>query len=72
MKEFYRNLLSWDVETMFLRGKQVDTYTQALEALLQLPHIPPSRDAYKKIKVDIIKGELPLDLVLKKIGRPDV
>ncbi|XP_057719611.1 uncharacterized protein LOC130934037 [Arachis stenosperma] len=54
VQEFYRNLLTGDTQTVFLIEQQLDTPTQAFKALLQLPHIPPSRDAYPKIKADVI------------------
>ncbi|KAL4321594.1 hypothetical protein AHAS_Ahas14G0126100 [Arachis hypogaea] len=71
VREFYGNLLRRDTETVFLRELQLDTSAQAFEALLQLPHILPSRDAYSKIKADVIKGTILLDTILKKIGRPE-
>ncbi|QHO12428.1 uncharacterized protein DS421_15g506830 [Arachis hypogaea] len=52
-------------------GVQLDTFTHALEALLQLPHIPPSRDAYLKIVADLSQGKKSLDAVLKRIGLPE-
>ncbi|XP_057732746.1 uncharacterized protein LOC130948055 isoform X2 [Arachis stenosperma] len=44
VKEFYANLLKGDTETVFLRGVQLDTSPHSLEALFQIPHIPPSRE----------------------------
>ncbi|XP_057728890.1 uncharacterized protein LOC130944545 [Arachis stenosperma] len=71
VKKFYGNLLKVDAKIVFLRGVQLDTSTHAFEALLQLSHIPPNRNAYIKIVADLIQGKISLDAVLKKIDRPD-
>ncbi|KAL4277007.1 hypothetical protein AHAS_Ahas20G0264100 [Arachis hypogaea] len=71
VREFYENMLKADVETIFLCGVQLDTSPHAFEILLQLPHIPPNRDVYPKIKADVIKGDISLDTILKKIVRPE-
>ncbi|XP_052108277.1 uncharacterized protein LOC127740716 isoform X1 [Arachis duranensis] len=65
VKEFYGNLLKRDAPTVFLRG------VKPLEALLQILHIPPARDAYPHIVKDLTSGKLSLDMVLKKIGLPE-
>ncbi|RYR59517.1 hypothetical protein Ahy_A05g025411 [Arachis hypogaea] len=70
VKEFYENLLKREATTIFLRGVTLDTSDHILEALLQIPHIPPARDAYPNIVKDLTVGKLSLDAVLKKIGLP--
>ncbi|QHO46003.1 uncharacterized protein DS421_6g183610 [Arachis hypogaea] len=71
VKEFYRNLLKRDAPTVFMRSVTLDTFDHALEALLDISHIPPARDAYPQIVKELTSGKLSLDVVLKKIGTPD-
>ncbi|QHN92971.1 uncharacterized protein DS421_17g588640 [Arachis hypogaea] len=71
VKEFYANLLKRDAQTVFLRGVTMNTSNTTLEGLLDIPHIPPARDAYTQIMTDITKGKISLDAVLKKIGQPE-
>ncbi|RYR32142.1 hypothetical protein Ahy_B01g057133 [Arachis hypogaea] len=71
VKEFYSNFLKRDAPTNFLRGVTLDTSDTALEALLDIPHIPPARDAYTQIMKDVTTGKLSLDMVLEKIGLPE-
>ncbi|RYR58279.1 hypothetical protein Ahy_A05g023938 [Arachis hypogaea] len=71
VKEFYENLLKRDTPTILLRGVTLDTSNHALEALLQIPHIPLARDAYTQIVKDLTSGKLSLDVVLKRIGQPE-
>ncbi|RYR20249.1 hypothetical protein Ahy_B03g065342 [Arachis hypogaea] len=60
-----------DAPTVFLRGVTLDTSDTALEALLDILHIPPARDAYTQIMKDVTTGKLSLDVVLEKIGQPE-
>ncbi|RYR08799.1 hypothetical protein Ahy_B05g076637 [Arachis hypogaea] len=71
VKEFYTNFLKRNAQTIFLRGVTLDTSDTALEALLDIPHIPPSRDAYTGIMKDVTIGKISLDVVLEKIGQPE-
>ena len=48
----------------------MDTSNQALEAILNIPHIPVEKDDYSKIKVDVFKGRVSLTPILERIGRP--
>ncbi|XP_016199841.1 uncharacterized protein LOC107640853 [Arachis ipaensis] len=41
VREFYKNLQKKDAPIIFLRGVTLDTSDAALEALLDIPHIPP-------------------------------
>ncbi|RYR65572.1 hypothetical protein Ahy_A03g011509 [Arachis hypogaea] len=50
----------------------MDTSDTALEALLGIPHIPSPRDAYTQIVKDLLSSQLSLDVVLRKIGTPEV
>ncbi|XP_072086660.1 uncharacterized protein [Arachis hypogaea] len=69
--KFYANLLKRDAKTIFLRGVTLDTSDSALEALLDILHIPPARDAYTQVMKDVSSGKFSLDVVLEKIGQPE-
>ncbi|RYR48848.1 hypothetical protein Ahy_A07g034920 [Arachis hypogaea] len=71
VKEFYVNFLKRDTPTVFLRGVTLDTSDTALEAHLDIPHIPPTRNAYTQIMKNVTKGKISLEVVLEKIGLPE-
>ncbi|RYR19719.1 hypothetical protein Ahy_B03g064591 [Arachis hypogaea] len=71
VKEFYANFLKRDAPTVFLRGVSLDTSDTALEALLDISHIPLARDAYTQIMKDVTMGKISLDVVLEKIGQAE-
>ncbi|QHO49581.1 uncharacterized protein DS421_1g15230 [Arachis hypogaea] len=69
-REFYANYRNWELESVFLRGKRLDTFNQALEAILKIPHIPPEKDDYSRIKASVSKGRMSLTPILERISRP--
>ncbi|QHO24088.1 uncharacterized protein DS421_12g369170 [Arachis hypogaea] len=71
VKEFYANSLKRDAPTIFLGGVTLDTSDTALEALLDIPHIPLARDACTQVMKDVSLGKISLDVVLEKIGQPE-
>ncbi|RYR04043.1 hypothetical protein Ahy_B06g083564 [Arachis hypogaea] len=71
VKEFYASFLKRDAQTVFLRGVTLDTSDTALDALMDILHIPLARDAYTQIMKDVTMGKISLDVVLEKIGLPE-
>ncbi|RYR20015.1 hypothetical protein Ahy_B03g065082 [Arachis hypogaea] len=69
VKKFYANFLKRDAQTVFLRGVTLDTSDTALEAVLDIPHIPLARNANTQIMKDMTTGTISLDVVLEKIGQ---
>ncbi|XLR23385.1 hypothetical protein S83_051285, partial [Arachis hypogaea] len=68
--EFYANYQAWETKSVFLWGTRLDTSNQALEAILNIPHILLERDEYSKLKADVFKGKVSLTPILERIGRP--
>ncbi|QHN82116.1 uncharacterized protein DS421_20g692880 [Arachis hypogaea] len=70
VRKFYANYQAWEAESVFFRGKRLDTSNRALEAILKIPHILPEKNDYLRIKANVFKGRMPLAPILEKIGRP--